>query len=88
MTVFVDGDRGGSLIIKELLSVTDIDFVTKAPDGKEVEELTKKEIHKALRSRIAVEQARMELTESLHTIRKPMFKPRDDARALTPTFMA
>ena len=32
------------MIIKELTSVTDIDFVTKAPDGKEVEELTKKEI--------------------------------------------
>ena len=27
------------------------------------------------------EQARMELTESLHTIRKPMFKPRDDRRS-------
>ncbi|MEM4337053.1 MAG: DNA primase DnaG, partial [Candidatus Woesearchaeota archaeon] len=39
-TVFVDGDRGGDLIIKELLSVTEIDFITKAPDGKEVEELT------------------------------------------------
>ncbi|MBW3022963.1 DNA primase [Candidatus Woesearchaeota archaeon] len=60
-TVFVDGDRGGDLIIKELLSVTDIDFVTKAPDGKEVEELTKKEIHKALRSRIAAEQVKMDM---------------------------
>ena len=59
-TVFVDGDRGGDLIIKELLSVTEIDFITKAPDGKEVEELTKKEIHKALRSRIAAEQYKME----------------------------
>ena len=60
-TVFVDGDRGGDLIIKELLSVTEIDFVTKAPDGKEVEELAKKEIHKALRSRIAAEQVKLEM---------------------------
>ncbi len=60
-TVFVDGDRGGDLIIKELLSVTEIDFVIKAPDGKEVEELTKKEIHKALRSRIAAEQVILEM---------------------------
>src|SRR3989304_904953 len=52
VTAFVDGDRGGDLIIKELIAVADIDFVTKAPDGKEVEEITKKEIHKALRSRI------------------------------------
>jgi len=60
-TVFVDGDRGGNLIVRELISVTDIDFVTRAPDGKEVEEITKKEIHKALRSRITVEQARLEM---------------------------
>jgi len=62
VTVFVDGDRGGNLIIKELTSVADIDFVTKAPDGKEVEEITKKEIHKALRSRISGEQAKLELS--------------------------
>lgn len=60
VTVFVDGDRGGDLIIKELLAVTEVDFITKAPDGKEVEELTKKEIHKSLRSRVALEQYRME----------------------------
>jgi len=60
-TVFVDGDRGGNLIIRELLSVTDIDFVCKAPDGKEVEEITKKEIHKALRGRITAEQAKLDL---------------------------
>jgi len=77
-TAFVDGDRGGDLILKELLTVSEVDFVTKAPDGKEVEELTKKEIHKALRSRIASEQVKMDLpaaspavrTESLH---RPMF---------------
>ena len=61
ITVFVDGDRGGNLIIQELLQVADIDYVTKAPDGKEVEEITKKEIHKALRSRIAAEQAKFEI---------------------------
>ncbi|MBL7056347.1 DNA primase [Candidatus Woesearchaeota archaeon] len=61
VTAFVDGDRGGNLIIKELSEVADIDFVTRAPDGKEVEEITKKEIHKALRSRISGEQAKHEL---------------------------
>ncbi len=61
VTAFVDGDRGGDLILKELSEVAEIDYVTKAPDGKEVEEITKKEIHKALRSRIAVEQVRMEM---------------------------
>lgn len=61
VTVFVDGDRGGDLIIKEMTTVAEVDFVTKAPAGKEVEELTKKEIHKALRGRVAVEQAKMEM---------------------------
>ncbi|MDD5331892.1 MAG: DNA primase DnaG [Candidatus Nanoarchaeia archaeon] len=56
VTVFVDGDRGGDLIIKEISAVAEIDYVAKAPDGKEVEEITKKEIHKALRSRVAIEQ--------------------------------
>ena len=61
VTAFVDGDRGGDLIIKELLDVCEIDFVTKAPDGKEVEELTKKEMHKALRSKVASEQVKLEV---------------------------
>jgi 5S rRNA maturation endonuclease (ribonuclease M5) len=69
-TVFVDGDRGGDLIIKELLSVAEIDFVTKAPDGKEVEELTKKEIHKALRSRIPTEQVKTEMPSASPEVRQ------------------
>jgi DNA primase len=62
ITAFVDGDRGGDLIIKELLSIADIDFVTKAPDGKEVEEITNKEIYKALRGRITAEQAKLDFS--------------------------
>ncbi|MCK4714694.1 MAG: toprim domain-containing protein, partial [Candidatus Aenigmarchaeota archaeon] len=56
-TLFLDGDRGGDIILKELMSVADIDFVARAPDGKEVEELSRKELIKALRSRVPVEQA-------------------------------
>ncbi len=63
VTAFVDGDRGGDLIVKELLDVAELDYVSKAPDGKEVEEITKKEIHKALRGRISAEQARLEISE-------------------------
>ena len=55
-TVFLDGDRGGDLILKELLQLTAIDFITRAPEGKEVEELTKKEIFKALRNKTPIEQ--------------------------------
>lgn len=57
VTVFLDGDRGGDLILKELSQLVDIDFVARAPEGKEVEELTKKEIFKALRDKVPLEQA-------------------------------
>ncbi len=66
VTVFVDGDRGGNLIIKELMEVAEIDYVTRAPDGKEVEEITKKEIHKAIRSRISAEQAKLDFNTQNH----------------------
>jgi len=52
VTAFLDGDRGGDLILKELDQVTEIDYLTRAPAGKEVEELTPKEIMKALRDRV------------------------------------
>ena len=52
VTAFLDGDRGGDLIVKELDQVTEIDYLTRAPPGKEVEELTPKEIMKALRDRV------------------------------------
>ncbi len=61
VTAFLDGDRGGDLILKELLQVADIDYVARAPEGKEVENLTLKEIVKALRNKVPVEQ--------LHTLR-------------------
>jgi 5S rRNA maturation endonuclease (ribonuclease M5) len=64
VTLFVDGDRGGDLITRELGEVGEVDFVTKAPDGKEVEEITKKEINKALRAKIAFEQAKLDIKDS------------------------
>ncbi len=56
VTVFVDGDKGGDMIVRSLLNVTDVDFIAKAPDGKEVEELTRKEVLKALRSKVPLDQ--------------------------------
>jgi DNA primase len=61
VTAFTDGDRGGELILKELLQVADVDYVARAPEGKEVEELTKKELVKALRSKIPAEQVITEM---------------------------
>lgn len=57
VTLFIDGDRGGILILKELLNNgADIDYVAQAPPGKEVEELSRKEIIKALRARVPLRE--------------------------------
>lgn len=56
VTAFVDGDRGGELILKELLQVADVDFIARAPKGQEVEELTQKQVMKALRNKMPTEQ--------------------------------
>jgi DNA primase len=55
-TVFVDGDRGGELILKELLQVADIDFIARAPQTREVEEIPQKLIMKSLKNKIPREQ--------------------------------
>jgi DNA primase len=54
-TALLDGDRGGDLILKELLQVTDVKHVARAPRGKEVEELNCKEIFEALEAKVAIE---------------------------------
>jgi len=56
LIAFVDGDRGGELILKELLQVAEVDFIARAPRAREVEELTQKQIVKALRNKIPAEQ--------------------------------
>jgi DNA primase len=53
-TALLDGDRGGDLILKELLQVTSIKYVGRAPRGKEIEECNCKEVTEALENRIAV----------------------------------
>lgn len=60
VTLFVDGDRGGELIIKEFVQMGEVDYIARAPQGKEVAELTKKEIFKTLREKISIEQYKSE----------------------------
>jgi DNA primase len=57
-TAFLDGDRGGDLILKELQQVTSIKYVARAPRGKEVEDLTFKEIEKALKNKVPLEKVK------------------------------
>ncbi|MGD9962459.1 MAG: DNA primase DnaG [Thermoplasmata archaeon] len=56
VTAFVDGDRGGELIVRELLQVAEIDFIARAPAAQEVEELTQKQIVKCLRNKVPADQ--------------------------------
>jgi DNA primase len=57
-TAFLDGDRGGDLIFKELLQVTDVKYVARAPQGKEVEEISCREIFTALEQKTPIEKLR------------------------------
>lgn len=59
---FIDGDRAGGFILKELKSVVDIDIIHRAPEGVEVEELTPQQITDILR-------------DTLEEMRNPKPKP-------------
>lgn len=54
--LFIDGDRGGEMIARNLLNAVKIDYVARAPEGKEVEELTAKEIARCLQNRVTAEE--------------------------------
>jgi len=71
---FVDGDHGGDLILMELLRAAPIDYVARAPPGKEVEELTGREIEKALKNKVPARQY-LEMLEKRRKLRKPAPPP-------------
>jgi DNA primase len=54
--LFVDGDRGGELIARNVIGAMKIDYVARAPPGREVEELTGKEIAKALKNKVETKE--------------------------------
>jgi len=79
-TALLDGDRGGDLILKELLQVTSIRYVGRAPRGKEIEECNCKEITEALDAKIAVadlfkpkrEKPKIELPDAVAVVTKEL----------------
>jgi DNA primase len=74
-TSFLDGDRGGELILRELLQVADIDYAAFAPRGRSVEDLSRKEVTKALRNKVPVEFVREQLAEKAPEGRPPKVTP-------------
>ncbi len=59
--LFLDGDRGGDLILKNVINQMKIDYVARAPQGMEVERLTGKEIAEALSEMVPLEKVKKEL---------------------------
>jgi DNA primase len=91
-TALLDGDRGGDLILKELLQVTNIKYVGRAPRGKEIEECNCKEISEALDNRVPVselhkqqpapqqqvpQQTQLQPPQPLPQQRKPQLPPQE-----------
>jgi DNA primase len=62
---FIDGDRAGDLILKELQGLVDIDKVYRAPSGREVEECTPLEISEILKD---VEQLMKDRINDTNTV--------------------
>jgi DNA primase (EC 2.7.7.-) len=56
-TVFFDADRGGELLRRELAQRGAADYVARAPEGRSVEDLSRKEVHDALRHKLPVGMA-------------------------------
>ncbi|MUW14116.1 DNA primase [Halorubrum sp. CBA1125] len=52
VTAFLDGDRGGELILRELAQVGDVDYVAFAPPGESVEDLDRSAVFEALRGKV------------------------------------
>jgi len=70
----LDGDRGGDLIEKELAQVMKVEKVIRAPDGKEVEDLTPIEVHQMLRGELPgrnPREARQERSERFERRERP-----------------
>src|SRR5215211_5084209 len=62
---FLDGDRAGDLILKELQGLVQIDKVLRAPSGREVEECTPLEIADILKEAIPFVSANIQQSQSL-----------------------
>ncbi|MDY0294079.1 MAG: DNA primase DnaG, partial [Candidatus Methanomethylophilaceae archaeon] len=76
-TAFVDGDRGGELILRELFQVAEIDFVARAPRAHEVEELTPKQVIKCLRNKVPGDQY-MEMNGIAHEAKEETAEPEEE----------
>ena len=51
VTTFLDGDRGGDLVLRELAQIGEVDYVAFAPPDRSVEDLDRSKVMAALRNK-------------------------------------
>ena len=94
VVAFLDGDRAGDLILKELHGVVKIDKVLRAPTGREVEECTPIEVAEILKDALSVDVPSAQPVQAhhdrdhdrdrRHPRREREREPRDEYRATPP----
>jgi DNA primase len=85
----LDGDRGGDLIEKELAQVMKVEKVIRAPDGKEVEDLTPIEVHQMLRGELpgrGSKEPRQERSERYERRERPERRERYERAERAPRY--
>lgn len=60
VTLLLDGDRGGDIILEAMLRIAKVDYVARAPRGREVEELTPKQVLKIIAEKVPIAKIREE----------------------------
>ncbi len=70
-TALLDGDRGGDLILKELQQVTNVKYVARAPPGREIEDLSAKEVADALEHRVPMKETKVKKVRERRKILVP-----------------
>ena len=70
-TALLDGDRGGDLILKELQQVTNVKYVARAPPGREIEDLSAKEVAAALDHRVPMKETKVKKVRERRKILVP-----------------
>ncbi|MFQ6080051.1 MAG: DNA primase DnaG [Candidatus Bathyarchaeia archaeon] len=70
-TALLDGDRGGDLILKELQQVTNVKYVARAPAGREVEDLSSREVAAALEHRVPIKEIKVKKAKERRKILVP-----------------
>ncbi|ELY39997.1 DNA primase DnaG, partial [Halalkalicoccus jeotgali] len=83
-TAFLDGDRGGELIMKELAQVGEIDSVAFAPAGRSVEDLSREEVTEALREKVSYQAMVEEGPHEAVAATDGSARPAPDGHAETP----